>query len=83
MASRKSRPVLSKYEKTTVIGTRMEQLQRGAEPFVPVDSSKPFDAREVALQELKTNKLPFMISRTMPDGSTEIWKLEELHVSEV
>jgi len=78
MDSRKSRPILSKYEKTTIIGTRMEQLQRNAEPYIPVDPKKPFDPREIALEEFRQNKIPFMISRTLPDGSKEVWKLEEL-----
>lgn len=78
--NRRSRPVLSKYEKTTIIGTRMEQLQRGAEPFIKVDPSKPVDLREIALEELQQKKLPFKISRTMPDGTVEVWSLDELHV---
>ena len=82
MDTRKSRPVLSKYEKTTIIGTRMEQLQRGAQPFVKVDSTTVFDPRAIALQELREKKLPLKLSRTMPDGSVEEWKLDELYIPE-
>jgi DNA-directed RNA polymerase subunit K/omega len=78
MEGRKSRPVLSKYERTTIIGTRMEQLQRGAEPYVSIDLSKPFDPRAIAMDELQQKKLPLMLSRVMPDGSTEVWRLDEL-----
>ncbi len=78
MDKRRSRPILSKFEYTTIIGTRMEQLQRGAEPFVPIDHLKDFNPRDIALEELKQNKLPFMVCRTMPDGSKEVTKLEDM-----
>jgi DNA-directed RNA polymerase subunit K/omega len=80
MDLRKSRPILSKYEKTTIIGTRMEQLQRGAEPLIDVDPKMPFNPRTIAVQELREKKLPLKISRSMPDGSTEEWKIEELYI---
>lgn len=73
---KKSRPVLTKYEKTSILGVRMEQLQRDAEPYVPV--KLPFDPREVALEEIRQKKLPFKVSRTLPDGTKEIWRLEDM-----
>ena len=76
MDRRKSRSILSKYEKTAILGTRAEQLARGAEPYVTV--KEPFDPRETALEEIRQKKLPFKISRPMPDGTHEIWSLDEL-----
>jgi hypothetical protein len=35
-------PILTKYEKARVIGSRAEQINRGAAPSIPVDESKTF-----------------------------------------
>lgn len=74
----KTKNILSKYERVKIIGLRTEQLQRGADPYVPLDDNKEFNAREVAFEELKQRKLPFMIKRPMPDGSVEYWRLDDL-----
>lgn len=75
----KTNNILSKYEKVKIIGIRAEQLQRGATPYVIIDiTTKPFDAREVAKQELYAHKIPFMISRKMPDGRIEYWRLDDM-----
>ncbi len=78
--TRKSRAILSKYEKTAILGTRTEQLARGAEPYVPI--KLPFDPREVAMEEIRQKKLPFKIARSMPDGTREVWTLDELEWGE-
>jgi DNA-directed RNA polymerases I, II, and III subunit RPABC2 len=66
-----SRPVLTKYERAKIVGTRAEQLARGAEAFVPIDARAPFDACEVAMRELAARRLPFILQRHLPDGKTE------------
>ena len=76
--SNKTSPFLSKYEKVTIIGTRAEQLQRGAEAYVDWDKTKPFDARTIAIQELAEKKLPFMLCRTLPDNSKEYFRLADV-----
>lgn len=73
-----TRNVLSKYEKTKIIGMRMEQLARGAKPFVSVNID--MSVRDIVLKELENNKLPFLISRTLPNGLKEFWKLEHMIV---
>jgi DNA-directed RNA polymerase subunit K/omega len=73
----KSKNILSKYEKTKIIGLRMEQLVRGAEPYVEFDE-KEFDAYKIALKELETRKIPYMICRTMPNGEKEYYRLEDM-----
>lgn len=70
--------ILSKYEKVKIIGIRAEQLQRGASPYIAIDESKPFDARQIAKMELHAHKIPFMISRKMPDGRVEYWRLDDM-----
>lgn len=92
MASKESQPpptratpghrqnVLTKYERTKIIGMRAEQLARGSQAFVDVPADGPFDPCEVAERELLTRKLPFVIARPGPDGKTEHIKLENLDV---
>lgn len=72
-----TRPFLTKYEKVKIIGTRAEQIQRGAAPYVEFDKAK-FDPVEIATKELEARKLPFMIARTLPNGEKEYWRLDDM-----
>ena len=74
---RVSRPVLTKYERAKIIGTRAEQLQRNAEAFVPLEEGVRFDPYEVAMQELLARRLPFVLVRHLPDGKTERLHLDD------
>lgn len=69
---------MSKYEKCVVIGLRLEQLARGAAPNVNWNES--MSVRDIALQELHEQKLPFVIKRTLPDGQFEYWRVKDLIV---
>ena len=71
-----SRPYLTKYEKTRIIGERSEQLARGAVPLVDTTGFK--HVRDIALKELAERKLPFKIERPLPNGTVEVWRLSEL-----
>jgi DNA-directed RNA polymerase I, II, and III subunit RPABC2 len=73
-----TRNTMSKYEKTKIIGMRLEQITRGAKPFI--DVTEGMTVRDIVLKELADNKLPFMISRTLPNGQKEFWKLEHMIV---
>lgn len=70
--------ILSKYERVKILGLRSEQLQRGADPYIQLDTSKQFNPREVANEELRQRKLPFMIKRTLPNGADEYWRLDDM-----
>lgn len=70
--------ILSKYERVKILGLRSEQLQRGADPYIEIDTSKQFNPREVANEELRQRKLPFMIKRTLPNGTDEYWRLDDM-----
>ena len=70
-------PYLTSFEYARVIGERAEQIQRGAEPFVEVGSlTKTVD---IAKKELKEGKFPFVLRRTLPDGSYYDFKISELY----
>jgi DNA-directed RNA polymerase subunit K/omega len=70
--------ILSKYERTKIIGLRMEQLARSAEPYVKLDEDVSFDPQKIAEQELYEKKLPFMLARKLPNGKQEYWRLDDL-----
>ena len=71
-------PKLTKYEHVKTVGVRAEQLVRGAQPFIPMDPAVPFNACDIAERELLAGKLPFIIVRTLPDGTTQQIKLNTL-----
>lgn len=71
-------PFLTVYEKTEVLGTRMTQLSNGARSFLPDDQTKVMTIKEIAISELSQHKLPFVISRTLPNGTREYWRLNDL-----
>lgn len=71
-----TRRVLTRYEKAKIIGMRLEQLARGAMPYV--EHTKNQTLREIVLMELEQRKIPFMIARALPNGSKEYWRLDDM-----
>ena len=70
---------LTKYEKTLVIGTRIEQLVYGAPSLLSEDDVKTCaNMREVAELELKNKILPFNITRTMPNNEDVVMPLRDM-----
>ena len=72
-----SKPILSKYEKTKVLGIRAEQIRHGSKPLISVPNHIT-DELDIAEEELKQRKTPFIIERKIGSKS-EYWKLEDLH----
>ena len=70
--------MLTKYEKTKIIGMRMEQLARSAMPYVDVKGA--FDPYDIAMRELEDRVIPFMICRTLPNGDKEYWLLHDMEL---
>lgn len=75
----KTVPFLTKYEKTRVIGQRIQQLNNGAKVYVNV-SDDIIDNNVIAEMELKEKKIPFIIRRPLPDNTFEYWKLQDLEL---
>ena len=75
----KTVPFLTKYEKTRVIGQRIQQLNNGAKLYVNI-SNDIIDNNVIAEMELKEKKIPFIIRRPLPDNSFEYWKLQDLEL---
>jgi DNA-directed RNA polymerase I, II, and III subunit RPABC2 len=81
--ARTTREYFTKYEYTTLIATRAQQLADGAKPLVSLDglkTSDPMFVWNVAKKEVELRKLPFLIRRQMPNGQSEYWSAQELEV---
>lgn len=70
-------PILSKYERSRVLGLRTNQLNNGAEPFIEIEEDI-IDGYKIAELELKAKKIPYIIQRPIPNGKCEFWRLEDL-----
>ncbi len=74
-------PYYTKYEQVTLIGTRAQQLAEGAKPLVSLDGMMTSDPRfvwNVAEKEVYEHKLPFIVHRRLPNGTSEYWSAIEL-----
>jgi DNA-directed RNA polymerase subunit K/omega len=74
----KTRPYLDKYEKTAVISERAQQLANGGQPLLKNPESYN-TVYEIALEELRQKKIPYIIHRPSANGS-EYWKLADLKI---
>jgi DNA-directed RNA polymerase I, II, and III subunit RPABC2 len=75
----KTLPLLTKYERTRVLGQRAKQINDGAMPFVKVPEGV-IDGYLIALKELEEKKIPFIIRRPLPNRGSEYWHLEDLQI---
>ncbi len=80
-----SKPIMTKYEFNAIISQRTTQLALGAIPFVdiPIDIKSNMDLRKVALEELRQNKIPFIIKRPLPNNKYEFIRIKDLNLSAV
>ena len=78
----KTIPILTKYEKTRILGMRTKQINDGAEPYIklPATPVPIIDGYVIAQRELEEKKLPFIIRRPLPNGGTEYWYLQDLEI---
>ncbi len=77
--NRKSRPIMTIYEFTRLMGERVSQLSNGAKPLV-IGCSNLTDF-EIAKLELYNGTFPIILKRPMPDGTVESWKVNELYIN--
>lgn len=73
-------PILTKYEKTRILGLRVSQLNEGAPRYINVPSENIIDNYIIAEKELRQKKLPFIVTRPLPNGEKEHWRLEDLEI---
>lgn len=72
-------PLLTKYEKARVLGLRAKQINQGNPSFVKVPDNI-IDGHLIAEMELKAKAIPFIISRPLPGGRKEYWKVSDLEM---
>lgn len=70
-------PILTRYEKARVLGERARQINAGASPMIEVDPTL-IDGYLIALKELEQKRIPFIIQRPLPNGTSEYWRVSDL-----
>jgi DNA-directed RNA polymerase I, II, and III subunit RPABC2 len=76
-----TREYYTKYEYTVCVATRAQQLADGAKPLVSLDGLKTSDPQfllNVAKREVEQRKIPFLVHRRLPDGTSEFWSTQEM-----
>jgi len=73
----KSVPYLTLFEKTKLIVFLANQLAQGARPLIEVPQHIT-DVIEIARLELEQKRMPYILKRSMPDGTFEYWRLTDL-----
>jgi DNA-directed RNA polymerase subunit K/omega len=70
-------PVMTVFEKALVLGKRATQIAYGAEPLfdVPARLTK---VEEIAEEELRLGKNPFMIKRDLGNNKYEYWAVRDM-----
>ena len=76
-SNHKTNPILSKYEKTKILGQRTKQLNSGCMPYIEVPNNI-IDSYLIAQMELKAKKIPVIIRRPVSNSKSEYWKLADL-----
>jgi DNA-directed RNA polymerase subunit K/omega len=74
----KTLPILTKYEKTKILGIRVKQLNNNSKPYIDVDENI-LDNFIIADMELKQKKLPFIIQRPI-QNRCEYWHIRDLEI---
>ena len=59
------------------MGLRAKQINSGSEIFVEIPPNI-YDGYTIANLELKQKKIPFIIRRPLPNGTSEYWKVNDL-----
>uniref|UniRef100_A0A6C0F0R7 DNA-directed RNA polymerase n=1 Tax=viral metagenome TaxID=1070528 RepID=A0A6C0F0R7_9ZZZZ len=72
-------PFVTRYEKARVIGERAKQINSGAKPFIEIEQTM-IDGYLIALKEFELKKIPFIIRRPLPNGTSEYWRLADLEI---
>ena len=75
----KTIPILTKYEKTRILGQRAKQINNGAIPLTKIPTNV-MDGYLIALKELEEKVIPVIIRRPLPNGVSEYWYLKDLEI---
>ena len=70
-------PLITKFEYSKIKAIRITQLSNNSNPFIETTLS---NIEEIADEEIRQMKLPYIIKRNLPTGDYELWKLSELAI---
>ena len=76
-------PYYTKYEYTTLVGIRAQQIADVAKPLIDlngIQTSHPQFVWRLAEKEIAERVLPFIGHRRLPNGVSEYWSTSELSV---
>lgn len=73
--TKRSKNRMTKYEKTKVLGHRQQELANGMPSFI--DTTGMYDINLIAEKELEEDKIPYILRRVLPDGTSEYFRLQD------
>ena len=71
-------PRLTKYEVAKMVAIRAKQLAMGAAPLIDAKAMGLQDPIQIAIEEFKAGKLPFIVVRSLPNGKKIEYTIDEL-----
>ena len=74
----KTIPILTKYEKTKLLGLRVVQLNNNAIPYI--NANENMTNIEIAFREIELKKIPLIIKRPLSNNKFEYWRLKDLEI---
>lgn len=72
-------PIMTKYEKARILGLRAKQINSGMSPMIEIQEDV-IDGYLIAQLELQEKKIPFIIRRPLPNGTSEYWRISDLEI---
>lgn len=84
-----SKLIMTRFEFYAIVSSRTCQLSLGAMPYIEINEDMQskiksnMDLRKIALEELKQNKIPYIIKRPLPNNKYEYVRVRDLNISAV
>ena len=82
-----SLPLMTKYEFNQLVALRILHLSKGAPPLLEdmqdLKIKSNIELRQVAIRELLSGRLPYMVQRVMPNGKPEYWRIRDMDLTAV
>lgn len=75
---RRTKNIMTIYERVRLLGDRACQLANGAKPMIK--NASQLDPKTLAKMELEKGLMPLCIIRTLPNGNKERWRVSELKI---
>ena len=69
--------IMNKFEKTTILGKRATQIAYGADALFDVPPTMS-NVIEIAEEELRLKKTPYILERDLGNGEKEYWKIADM-----